>query len=102
MSASSKLLCHRGHVHVAPAAKTHFDSAIHLFMSNEGTLDTDNPKTPVDHVLGIGSDGTGACEVVAPSRQPGQATVAGQLDPFEQPATEPDPSLRTPLVQLRV
>ena len=93
MPAATELLGHRRHIHFAATAKTHFHSAILLFIRNEGTFDSDNPKTPVDHVLGVGCLGTGPSEILASSRQPGQATVTGQFDPVEQPTANPDPSL---------
>ena len=99
MSAAAESFGHHSNIHVASTPETHFHASVSLFMSNKGTLDTDNPKTLVNHVLGIGWHGAGLGEIFPPRRQPGQATIAGQLDPFQQPSGQPDSGQRISLVQ---
>ena len=86
MTTASESLGHGGNIHVTSTPKTHFHSSVPLFVSDERTFNTDDPKTLVDHVFGIGRNGTGVSEVVPSCGQPSQATIASQLDSFQQSA----------------
>tara|TARA_B110000014_G_C19651286_1_gene342870 strand:+ start:116 stop:409 length:294 start_codon:yes stop_codon:yes gene_type:complete len=83
MTSSVKLFGDRSDIDITTATKTHFHPTISLFVSDEGTLDTDNPKTSIDHIFGVSRNGTGARKILASGRQPRQPTVASQLDPLE-------------------